>query len=235
LLKKEGICSHSVRQLHDVYTGCGFVTLLDTGENSIVIDPGANLKLSSQMISEDETIIKNTEIVMAQLEIPDETVKKVLKLGKKYKRKTILNPAPARLLPQEVLQYVDILTPNETEAKILLGHQPDAKKTIEELAFGLLEFGIETVIITRGKQGVLIADSLGINKISAPRISPVDSTGAGDCFNGNLAYGLSKGWSVKKAVMRAVYAGAYCTGYLGVIKGLPTKNELDQYITKYIE
>lgn len=233
VLEEEGIYSESVCQLPEVYTGCGFVTLLESGDNSIIIDPGANRKLSAQMILDDEQAINRSDIVMAQLEVPDEPIEIAMKLGKRYSAINILNPAPARRLPASILEKVDILTPNETEARILLDLPPDGNEQLEELGFKLLELGVKTIVITLGKEGALIIDRQGSIKVPAPVITPTDSTGAGDCFNGNLAYGLGKGWSIEKAVKRAVFAGAYCTGYLGVIKGLPTGDELNAYINKY--
>jgi len=233
VLKRENLFSDSIRQLSDIHTGCGFVTLLKNGENMITIDPGANREMKSDMIYEDEEIIKSAKVVMAQLEIPDEPVETVLKLGNKHNCINILDPAPTRRLKASVLEYVDILTPNETEAKVLLGYPPDTDLTINELAEGLLELDIQTILITRGAEGVLLVNQDKIVEIPAPEITSVDPTGAGDCFNGNLAYALSEGWSIEKAVKRAVYAGAYCAEYLGVIDGLPIKNELDKYIDTF--
>lgn len=232
MLKKEKLMSGSVRRVQGAVTGCGFVTLLDDGDNSIIIDPGANLRLTSEMIEEDEEDIKNSHVVMAQLEVLDGPVETAMRLGRENSAITILNPAPARKIPLSVLKYVDVLTPNETEAKILLDLPLDSNIPVAELGEKLLDLGVKTVIITCGKKGAMITDLSGSLQVSAPKIKPVDPTGAGDCFNGNLAIGLARGLSVKKAVERAIFAGAFCAQKLGVLNGLPKTKELDAYIDK---
>lgn len=232
MLRKEKMISGSVRRVKDAVTGCGFVTLLDAGDNSIIIDPGANLRLTAKMIMEDEEDIKNSQVVMAQLEVSDAPVETAMRLGRENSAITILNPAPARKIPPSILKYVDVLTPNETEAKILLDLPLDSNKSIEELGAHLLDLGVKTVIITCGEKGAMITDRSESLLVSAPKIKPVDPTGAGDCFNGNLAMGLAMGLSVNKAVERAVFAGAFCAQKLGVLDGLPKTKELNTYIDK---
>lgn len=234
-LKAEGLFSPSVKRIKNTNTGCGLVTLLDSGENTIVIDPGANLYLTAVMIREDEAAIKNVKVVMAQLEVPDEAVEEALRLAKKHGAITILNPAPARAIPLSILNYVDVLTPNETEAKILLGLPLDRRTSTKELGLGLLNLGVKNVVITLGKQGAFLINESENKHFKAIEIQVVDPTGAGDCFNGNLAYGLSLGFPIKKAVERAICAGSYCAQHLGVINGLPYKRELDEFIKKNTE
>ncbi len=145
---------------------------------------------------------------------------------------TILNPAPARPVSARTLAHVDILTPNETEARVLLGLEPAAEVPTEILAKRLLALGPKTVVLTQGRRGALIATKDRIRTIASPVIDLVDSTGAGDAFNGHLAYHMAQGKSVEEAVELAVYAGAYCAEKLGVIDGLPTAQELDDFIKK---
>lgn len=231
-LEKEGISTKLLFKMEHTNTGCGLVTLLQSGENSIIIDIGANEKLNPEMISQATEHIAKSKVVMAQLEVPDEAIEKAFFLGKKYGCITILNPAPARLLLPSILKNTDILTPNETEAKILLGFAPDSDIPLMQISQGLLALGIKIIIMTRGKHGAVIITKKEIIEIPAPTIIPFDSTGAGDCFNGNLACALAKGIPLKDAVKRAVYAGAFCTQYLGVIDGLPHAGELDTYINQ---
>jgi ribokinase len=231
-LEKEGISTELLFKMGHINTGCGLVTLLQSGENSIIIDIGANAKLNPEMISQATEHIAKSKVLMAQLEVPDEAIEKALFLGKKHGCVTILNPAPARLLLPAILKNTDILTPNETEAKILLGIAPDADVPLIQISQGLLALGIKIIIMTRGKHGAVIITKKEIIEIPAPTIIPFDSTGAGDCFNGNLACALAKGIPLKEAVKRAVYAGAFCTQYLGVIDGLPHTGKLDTYINQ---
>ncbi len=231
-LAAEGLPIAHVHQVEDAPTGCGFVTLLPSGENSIVIDAGANLALRPEHLNEIENTISASKVVVAQLEVTLEVAETAMVLGKKHGCLTILNPAPTRPVSARTLAHVDILTPNETEARVLLGLPPDAEVPTEILAKRLLELGPKTIVLTQGMRGALIATRDGIRTIASPKISLVDSTGAGDAFNGHLAYHLAQGKSVPEAVGLAVYAGAYCAGKLGVINGLPTTQELDDFIKK---
>lgn len=229
-LNKEGLLTDHVHQVDDQPTGCGFVTLLPSGENSIVIDAGANLSLWPEHLTAIENTISASKVVVAQLEVTPEVAETAMILGKKNGCLTILNPAPARPITARTLAHVDILTPNETEARVLLGLAPGAKVPTEILAKRLLALGPKTIVLTQGKRGALIATRNGICTIASPVIDLVDSTGAGDAFNGHLAFHLARGKSVEESVELAVYAGAYCAGKLGVIDGLPTKQELDDFI-----
>lgn len=231
-LEKERISTELLFKMEHTNTGCGLVTLLHSGENSIIIDIGANGKLNPRMIDKAIKHIANSKIVMAQLEVPDEAIERAFFLGKKHGCTTMLNPAPARLLLPAILKNTDILTPNETEAKILLGIAPDADVPLMQIAQELLTLGIKTIIMTRGRHGAVIITKKEIIEMPAPQIIPLDSTGAGDCFNGNLACALAKGIPLKEAVKRAVYAGAFCTQHLGVIDGLPHAAKLDAYINQ---
>ncbi len=231
-LAREGLPADHVHQVEDQPTGCGFVTLLPSGENSIVIDAGANLALRPEHLIQIEDILGASKVVVTQLEVTPEIAETAMVLGKKHGCLTILNPAPARLVSARTLAQVDILTPNETEARVLLGLEPTAHIPTETLAERLLALGPKTIVLTRGRRGALIATKEGIRTIASPKISLVDSTGAGDAFNGHLAYHLAQGKSVEEAVELAVYAGAYCAGKLGVIDGLPTAQELDNFIKK---
>lgn len=231
-LAREGLSTDHVHQVEDQPTGCGFVTLLPSGENSIVIDAGASLSLRPEHLTQIENILGASKVVVTQLEVTPEVAETAMVLGKKHGCLTILNPAPARPVSARTLAHVDILTPNETEARVLLGLEPAADIPTETLAERLLALGPKTVVLTQGRRGALIATKEGIRTIASPVIDLVDSTGAGDAFNGHLAYHLAQGKSVEEAVELAVYAGAYCAGKLGVIDGLPTAQELDNFIKK---
>ena len=233
VLAQENLSTHYVHQLPGIHTGCGFVTLLPSGENSIVLDAGANQWMTPAYVRDAEKSIATSAVVVAQLEVSDEVAEEAMRLGRKHGCLTILNPAPARRLSASLLAQVDILTPNETEARVLLGLQPDDDSPTENLAHQLLALGPGTVVITRGRQGALLVTPGRIESIPAPGIQLVDSTGAGDCFNGIMARQLAAGKSLPDAVRRAVHGGAYCAGKLGVINGLPTAFELDLFIQQH--
>ena len=231
-LKREGLSLEHIHQVDDQPTGCGFVTLLPSGENSIVIHAGANNCLRPEHLIELESAIQDCAVVITQLEVSPGVAETAMVLGKKHGGMTILNPAPARPISARTLAHVDILTPNETEARVLLGLAPDSKAPTGTLAQRLLELGPGTIVLTQGRRGALIATARGIRTIASPTIDVVDSTGAGDAFNGHLAYHLAQGKSVEEAVGQAVYAGAFCAGKLGVINGLPTARELEYFIKR---
>jgi ribokinase len=229
LYRREGIRLDHIYRIPGSNTGVGFVTLLPSGENSIVVDLGANMRMTPAQVEAAEPIIAQSDIVMAQLEVPTETVARALELGRKHGRKTILNPAPARSIPHDLLAQVDLLTPNETETRLLLGLSPTEATPTLELAGRLLRLGIEQVVVTRGKEGALIVTSAGSEAIPSVPVEARDVTGAGDSFNAALAVALGEGLALSEAVRLATYAGAYTTRHLGVINGLATRPELEAF------
>lgn len=232
-MKLENISADHLFELENEKTGCGFVSLLESGDNAIIIDAAANNRLSAAMVRSATEDIAKSSIVMAQLEILDEAVEEAFILGKMHNCLTILNPAPARKIPLSILRNTDILTPNETEAKIILGVAPHDQMSIEKIAEQLLHTGVQTIIMTRGSEGALIITQKEIRNIPAPKIDAKDTTGCGDCFNGNLAKALSDGKSMEEAVRLAVYAGSYSAQYLGVSKGFPDAAHLRKFIETF--
>jgi ribokinase len=150
--------------------------------------------------------------------------------GRFYGALTLLNPAPGQpVFDSDQLAHVDLLTPNETEARILLGLEPDDPTPTADLARRLLDLGVRQVVVTLGAKGALIASAGLMEQVSAPKIEALDVTGAGDSFNAALAVGLGEGLELRDAVEWATYAGAYCATHLGVIDGLPTREQLDAF------
>ena len=231
LFEQEGLSLEHIQRMAGINTGAGAVTLLPSGEAWIVGDFGANLRLSPAHVDAAEGLIAAADIVMTQFEVPPETVVRAMELGRKHGALTIWNPAPAKPASANLLANVDLLTPNETETRILLGLPPDDPTPTVELARRLLDYGIEQIVVTLGKEGALIVTPERSETIPAVEISPLDPTGAGDCFNAALAVGLGEGLALTEAVRRANYAGAFMTTHLGVIDGLPTRSQLDTFIS----
>ena len=142
---------------------------------------------------------------------------------------TILNPAPVRPLPASVLQLVDVLTPNQTEAKVLTGRSPDAKAEPEEVARDLIRAGVRQVVMTLGERGALVVTASSSKHIPAMRMRAVDTTGAGDAFNAGLATALASGESLTSAVEFAVITGGIAVMKEGVIPSLPERKEVIQF------
>ena len=229
LYADEGLGTEHIHRIPGATSGVGFVNLLPSGDNWITLDMGANLRLTPQHVADCAALIGECDILMAQFEAPAETVAAALSLGKDLGAMTLLNPAPARAADPNMLANVDILTPNASEARLLLGLAPDADVAAEELARRLLDYGVGSVVVTQGERGALIVDAAGAAHIPAIPIQAVDVTGAGDSFNAALAVSLGAGMPLLDAARVAVRAGAYTAMRLGVIAGLPTGAQLERF------
>lgn len=231
--QSEGVLLDHIQRIPQVNTGIGVVTLLPSGENWIIGDFGANLHLTPRDVDAAEELIAGSDIVMTQFEVLPETVARAMELGRKHGATTLWNPGPAKPIDPKLLAHVDILTPNETETRILLGLPPDDPTPTLDLARRLLKYGVERIVVTQGKRGALILTPEGSEEIPAVKIQAVDATGSGDSFNAALAVGLGEGLALYEAVRQANYAGAYTATHLGVIDGLPTRTELAAFKTSF--
>lgn len=229
LYASEGVATKHIHRLQDTNTGVGLVTLLPSGDNWIVGHLGANLLMQTQHVEAFEPAIARSDVLMAQLEVPMDTVALAMELGRKHQVTTILNPAPGQPLEPDILANVDVLTPNESETRILLGLPPDDPTLTPDLVGQLLDLGVENIIVTRGEKGALIVTAQGTESVPATPVQALDVTGAGDSFNAALAVGIGEGIDLKSAVEHATLAGAYTTTHLGVIDGLPTRAELEAF------
>jgi ribokinase len=200
-----------------------------TGNNCIALDPGANELLSSADVAQCDSSLDAAAVVMTQLETPVATAEAALARGRAKGAITILNPAPVRPLPASVLQLVDVLTPNQTEAKVLTGRSPDAKTEPEEVARDLIRAGVKQVVMTLGERGALVVTASSSKHIPAMRMRAVDTTGAGDAFNAGLATALASGESLTSAVEFAVVTGGIAVMKEGVIPSLPERKEVIQF------
>ncbi|MCY3574001.1 MAG: ribokinase [Chloroflexi bacterium] len=226
---REGIDTRHIQRIANINSGVAFVNVLPDGENFITIDLGANMRMRPQQVRDCAAQIADCDILMTQFEIPPETVRAALAQGKVAGALTILNPAPARAADPAILRHVDVLTPNVFEARMLLGLPPTDASPTPELAERLLALGAGAVVITQGAQGAFALDRGGALQAPAPNIDAVDVTGAGDSFNAALAVSLGEGKSLPDAVRVAVRAGAYACLHVGVIAGLPTRAQLNQF------
>ena len=231
LFADEGVGTRHLKRTADRNTGVGFILLDAAGDNRIVLDPGANALFSPDDVAAARATIATGGVVLTQLEIPEATASAALRVGRDSGVTTLLNPAPVRPLPPEVLALADVLTPNQTEARVLLGLAPDDAAHDLDICARLLDLGVATVVLTRGADGAVIATSEGAAAVPAPAVEVVDSTGAGDAFSGTLAAELSAGRGLEDAVQRAVCAGALACTRLGVIPSLPRADELDRFMS----
>ena len=231
LYRNERVDTACVRRTADAPTGVGFITVeAATGHNCIVLDPGANEHLSANDVQNFPEAFTSAAVVLTQLETPVLAAEAGLALGRSRGAITILNPAPVRPLPPSVLQLVDILTPNETEAKILAGLDPQEPIETEEVAHKLIEKGVKQVVMTLGENGALIVSSSSATHIPAITVSAVDTTGAGDAFNAGLAVALASGSDLESAVRFAAVTGGLAVTKEGVIPSLPKIEEVLEFM-----
>ncbi len=192
-------------------------------QNQIVVAKSANDAISPADVDRVRNRITRADIVVAQLEIPLESVTRAAVLAAKAGVPFLLNPAPARRLPSTLLRLIHTLVPNEHEAELLTG-EPSPEKAAKVL----LRRGCRQVVVTLGARGALCATAKGLKLHRAPRVKPVDTVGAGDCFTGWLAVGLAEGLSLEEAVRRAVSASALKVTRKGAQSGLPYRSEVKQ-------
>ncbi|WP_067536763.1 ribokinase [Nocardia crassostreae] len=205
-------------------TGVAVITVDPSGDNSIVVSPGANAKLAPADVDSAAALLRGARVVSAQLEIPLETVVAVVRNllpGNRF----VLNPSPPRALPQELLDAADPLIVNEHEAHVLLGES--AGTTPEAWATALLALGPRSVVITLGAQGALVAADDGMEHIPAVQVRAVDTTGAGDAFTAALSWRLGKSESLAAAAAYAVRVAAVAVTRPGAQESYPTATELE--------
>jgi len=229
LHREEKVDIDSVIQVADQPTGVGFIIVDANGNNCITLDPGANDLLTAEEVSQGLKTLTPEAVVLAQLEIPVEAARAAMTRGREKQALTILNPAPARTLPDSVLRLVDVLTPNQSEAKVLVGQSPDVVIEPETVARELVRRGVKQVVITLGDKGALIATANSSRHVPAIKVSAEDTTGAGDSFNAGLAVALSCGEKLDEAVRFAVVTGGLAVRREGVVPSLPTRHEVLQF------
>lgn len=223
---REGVTADHVLTL-GAATMVGFILVDPTGENCISIAPGALDELTAESIEPLRSAIADADILVVSMEIPISAATAALRIGREVGTRTLLNPAPAQFIPDEVWSLVDIITPNETEAPVLLGLGSEHGLTDEELITELRHRTGGSAIITRGGRGALVSDADGTFEIPAVRVETVvDTTGAGDSFTAALAVATAEGRSLADAAAFAAAAGAHAVTIAGVIPSLPTREQL---------
>lgn len=221
-LKREGINVHATLPIA-APTGVAFIAVDEGGQNTIIVSPGANHRLRPENLSPAE--FEGARVVVLQLEIPLETVRRAAELGRQAGARVILNAAPAQKLPDRLLELIDILVVNETEAFGLSGVQPDSPEMALEVA-RLLAEKVPTVIITLGEQGAVWLSPEGQGHQAVPEVEVMDTTGAGDAFIGAVATAICEGIPLAQAVKRGCVAGALATTRVGAQPSLPWREDV---------
>jgi ribokinase len=220
LLIEEGIDTSNIKTDNSEPSGVAMINVAGSGENSISVAPGANSLLLPRDIEKSASVIHKADMILMQLEIPLETVYKSIEIASEYKVPVILNPAPARKMDPEMLKLVDYITPNRQEAMELASV---GKNNIEneELIAELKLLGINTIIITLGEQGVLYSGNGRFGFQDGNKVKVVDTTAAGDTFNGYLAVFLAKGDTLDNAIRMANRAASLSVTRLGASTSIP--------------
>lgn len=212
------------------FSGVAPIFVDDNAQNFIVIVPGANSGLSPEDVHRAEQVILEADILICQLEIPMETTLEAFRVAKRGDVRTILNPAPAAPIPEELLQLSDICAPNETETELITGLPVGTLEEAESAARNLLSRGTQTVILTLGERGALLVDRDVVEHLPAVKVEAVDPTGAGDAFIGSLAVFLGEGQVMKEAVRRANAVAALSVTRIGTQVSFPQRAEADHFL-----
>jgi ribokinase len=225
-LKKENINTDHVFVDEELPSGTALIMVNEEGENCIVVAPGANARLLPADISQVKSMA-DAAIILAQLEIPLETIEAAARMAKSNQQKLIINPAPARPLSDELLNGLFLITPNETEASLLTGIKVVDAKTASQAAEVLLNRGVQNIIITLGKQGAYFQNKNLKFKVDAPDVRAIDTTAAGDTFSGALTVAITENMDWKEAVQFAVRAASISVTRMGAQASVPYRREID--------
>lgn len=224
--KRDGINVDYVFRDKKLASGIALIFVGDDGENSIGVASGANGALSVADLKKAKAAVTAADSVVMQLETPLETVRAAAAMARAAGVRVILNPAPAQALPEDLLANVSILTPNETEAEMLSGVKVKDEKSAAKAAQALLAKGVGSVVVTLGAKGALVATADLVQIVPAFPVTPVDTTAAGDVFNGALAVALGEGMGLVAAVRFANAAGALSATRLGAQPSAPKRKEI---------
>ena len=232
--EREGIVVENVRVDDTCVSGTALIFVGSDGENMIGVASGANAQLSVADVEAASEQISQADVLLVQLETPLATVESALRVARQHGVCTILNPAPAQQLSTELLANVSILTPNEHEAEILTGIAVDDQRSAAEAAQKLRQLGIDTVIITMGSRGAYVATAENAGLVAGFPVEPVDTTAAGDTFNGALAVAVAEGVQLNDAVRFANAAGALSVTKLGAQPSTPKRSEVEAFLSRML-
>ena len=228
-LETEGIQTDAIQIIEGIATGLASI-LVAQGDNHIVVVPGANTHCRPENIEEQEESVSKADIVLLQLEIPLETVCRAAALAKRLGKTVILNPAPAQELPDDLLQNTDYITPNRSELALLSRISTEKSTSLENAMKVLLDKGPKHVITTLGSDGsAYLSSGETLTQIPTYQVPVVDTTGAGDSFNGGLAVALASGKDLREAVEYAAMVSALAVTKFGAQGGMPTRQEVESF------
>ena len=229
-LKKDGVDVSKISVSKKASTGIATIIVNGSGDNSIIVVPGANYEVTPSDIDNSIDVISKAKMIIAQLEVPLDTITYSFKKAKEYGVYTILNPAPAQPLSDELLRMTDLLVPNEIELEILSGKPLVTQDDMYVAARTLLNKGVKEIIVTLGSQGCLYMNENESIHYPAYKVEVVDTTAAGDSFIGGIATALSEGKPIKEAIGLATKVSALTVTRLGAQISLPLREEVENFL-----
>ena len=231
IYKESGVITNSIIKDKNFSTGVAGIMIDNNGSNAINIVPGAAAHLDNKDIDKNLEILKKSKIFLTQMETPDEVTIYSLKKAKQNNCLTILNPAPARKIDEENFSLLDFFTPNETEAEFYLKNKISTNEDVKIAAREFLKRGVKNIIITMGERGIYFANEKEEYFIDALQLKDqvIDTTGAGDAFNGAFAVGLANDLKFKDALIFANKAAGISTTRAGAASSMPTLKEVNNY------
>lgn len=232
-LNSVNVNTDNIVTLQGTNTGCAFINVNNSGENSIIVISGANNKMTTELINKNINLIKCADIIIMQLEIPIDVVTHIAKIAKSYNKLVILDPAPAPdYLPDDLLANVDIIKPNETELKNLTNINCSSKDDILYASKILLQKGVKNVITTLGEKGSILVNNNETKFFSSPIVKAVDTTAAGDCFVAALAKALTEEKNLYDAIEYGHLVSSIAVTKKGAQTSIPSLEEIEKFITE---
>ena len=233
-VENEHINSRFVTKRTDIGTGVATIVIEPDGDNSIIVVPRANMALTTADIDAAVDCIADADVLLLQLETPISASEHAAAIAKQHGTTVVLNPAPAQPLPDSLLGYVDILTPNQSETELLSGMKirsdKEARRAAEVLHARMVDTANTAVVLTLGAQGALMLTATTSEQVPALPVEPVDTTGAGDAFCGALATALASGETLRAAVEFANAAGAAAVTVIGATPSMPTRAKIERLL-----
>jgi ribokinase len=226
----DGIDTQAVMAVEGTTTGVAMIWVSAEGENCIGISAGANAALTPERLQPHLPLIRDADVLLMQLESPLNTVELAAQTAKKAGTQVILNPAPAQPLPSSLLSVVDVITPNETEAQALTGIVVETDADAQKAADALHAYGIQTVLITLGARGVWVSEQGKGELVPGFRVQALDTTAAGDTFNGALVTAQLEGLPMAQAIRFAHAAAAISVTRSGAQPSIPLRSEVDAFL-----
>ena len=222
-----GVDISCIEYAEDVYSGSGYVLVSEDSQNSIIIIEGANKFITPEYVQKYEAEIKHANVCMAEFMIPRDTCEYAMKLAKKDGVTTLVNPAPSREIDDSFYKYIDIITPNEVEAADFCGFAVDNELSAEAACGFFHSKGVKNVVITMGSRGAYVSNGKQRLMIDSYKVSAIDTSGAGDAFNGGFAYAFDKGYDIFDSAKFGNAVASRSVMRIGTMRSMPTLAEAE--------